>query len=168
MFDPYNYYITPEEFKIAEKNGISKKLLINRVRNLAWEKERAITEKPGQRRKLKSWIEIAEKNGICEGTFLNRIKKLKWDFEKASTKPVTNRKKFIRELAENQRKYPKEIIKLAEKNGISYYTFQARVTRLKMNMYDAATMPVMTKSEVSKKGHKAYRKIHGRSFGAGC
>ncbi|WP_261795499.1 hypothetical protein [Bacillus licheniformis] len=44
MFNPYDFYITPEEFAQAEANGICKDTLIWRVRRQGWSKQRALTE----------------------------------------------------------------------------------------------------------------------------
>lgn len=40
----YKWYITPEEYKIAESNGISRETLNGRVRKCGWSIERACTE----------------------------------------------------------------------------------------------------------------------------
>ena len=42
MINPYDFYITPEEYKIAAQNGINRKTLEDRIRKLGWNKERAI------------------------------------------------------------------------------------------------------------------------------
>ena len=42
----YDYYITPEEYETAERNGISRVLLDKRVRDLLWDKETAINKPP--------------------------------------------------------------------------------------------------------------------------
>ncbi len=39
----YDFYITPEEYEVAEKNGIDKRTLEQRIREYGWDKERAIT-----------------------------------------------------------------------------------------------------------------------------
>jgi hypothetical protein len=40
----YEWYITPEEYEEAEKNGISRDTLEHRVRYLAWNKEDAVNK----------------------------------------------------------------------------------------------------------------------------
>ncbi|MDS0525494.1 hypothetical protein NNC19_07370 [Clostridium sp. SHJSY1] len=160
----YEFYITPEEYEIAKSNGIQKKTLEMRVWNLAWDKQRAITEKVKPHKSLKHWIELAESNGICEGTFLTRIRKLKWSEEKAATTKVIDNTELLLRLAEKGRKYPKEIIELAKSNGIPYNTFQSRVVRQKMDFLSAATIPLRTRSEVSAMGRVAYKKYHRHSF----
>lgn len=167
MFSPADYYITPEEFEIAEKNGISRKLLMSRIRDLGWDKKTAIIKKPRQLNKIKKWLDLAKSNGICEATFLTRIRKLNWDMKRAATEPVNDKTKVTEKLSEISRKYPKEIVDLANKNNIPYETFRARVTRTKMSLYEAATTPVMTKQEVAKIANKAYEEIYGHSFAVG-
>ena len=39
MINPYDYYITDEEYAIAEKNGISKDTLNFRIRRMGWDNE---------------------------------------------------------------------------------------------------------------------------------
>ena len=46
------FYITPEDFKIAEENGISKDTLIMRVRKLGWDVDKAITKPVRIKRKF--------------------------------------------------------------------------------------------------------------------
>ncbi|MED2764850.1 hypothetical protein P4283_22880 [Bacillus thuringiensis] len=55
----YDYYITPGEYKRAERNGISQSTLNRRVRVAMMNKEKAITEllmlKDSQWSKWKGW-----------------------------------------------------------------------------------------------------------------
>lgn len=160
----YDFYITPDEYEIANENGISYKLLNMRIRDLGWDKVKAITTIPKKFNSIKEYIDIANSNGICEGTFLTRIRKLGWSKERASTEPIVNQGNLLRKLNENNRIYSKEIIDLANSNGISYDTFQARVKRQGMSLIDAATIPIRTKSEVGKMGNEAFKKIYGCQF----
>jgi hypothetical protein len=43
LFSPYDYYITPEEYEEAERNGISRKHVNYRIRQFGWGKQKAIT-----------------------------------------------------------------------------------------------------------------------------
>jgi hypothetical protein len=141
------FYITPEEYKIAELNGIGKHLLENRVRNLAWEKERAITEPP-KKQSTPIPLEVREKarmNGIGHGTLRHRVHQKGWSYEKACTEPLFDRNDHISNL---NKKYPDEILRLLEVNGIKYSTFANRINRSGWNIYDAATVPVMTSKEI--------------------
>lgn len=121
-------YITPEEYDIAEKNGISKKLLERRIRTYGWDRERALTEPPGS--KYGKWIEIAEKNGIKRQTFYVRVNEGMTP-EEAATKPIRVWPK----------RYDSKWIKIAKENGISPDAFRGRV-RLGWSQEKAATTPL--------------------------
>ena len=59
------FYITPEDFKIAEENGISKDTLLSRVRILGWDVDKAITTPVRTKRKFtEEEIKTMEENGI--------------------------------------------------------------------------------------------------------
>lgn len=126
------FYISPEEYEIAERNGIGREILRHRIQYLSWTKERAITT-PVRKRNMSKvpWRELAEKNGINRSTFHARIQ-CGWDVEKASTTPVkTMREKieFLMDMNEKRRKYPSEILKEMKRNDICYSTFCKRVKR---------------------------------------
>lgn len=157
----YDYYITPEEYERAELNGISHQLLEQRIRLLAWSKEKSMTTKPHIKHPVKDWLKIAEKHGICYKTLVYRINELKWDPEVAATKPLQDRKKQAKKAHEASRKFPKEILELVEENGINYDTFRHRVNVSGWDMLEAATKPVMTRREIGLKT-KSKRKIRMR------
>lgn len=76
MRNPYEYYITPEEYEMAAENGISRSTLNRRVRDLGWEKEIAIITPVPMRDKY-GWNkvkEIALQNGIARHAYCDRIK----------------------------------------------------------------------------------------------
>ena len=96
---PYNYYITPEEYEEAEKNGITYDHVNTRVRGLGWDKERAITQPvkkyKRKRKNLQKWAKVATKNGIPYTTFHSRIEK-GMDHKEAATKPIKCKKEVVR------------------------------------------------------------------------
>jgi uncharacterized protein YjcR len=143
----YDFYITPDEYEIAVKNGIGNKLLEARVRVLAWDKEKAITAPPHNKKPVKDWVEIAEKHGICYSTLRYRMNRLGWEPERAATQPLQDRAKQAREIAEKSRKYPEKYLRLAEKNGIKERTFHRRMKE-GWEPDIAATRPAMTRSEI--------------------
>ena len=112
----YDWYITPEEYRIAEKNGIKRDTLEKRIRYHGWDKERAITE-PIKGSKYKKWVQLAKKNGISSSVFYQRVNRLNWSIKKAATTPINSTK----------HKYPKWIKEELKKNGIKYYTFLKRI-----------------------------------------
>jgi hypothetical protein len=146
--NPYDYYITPEEFEQAERNGISRTTFYNRVRQLGWSKEKAMTTPP-QKRKFHSnkWIKIAEKNGICYSTYKYRVNELGWEPERAATQQLQDRRSQAKRAHESARKYPLEIINLLKRNGINYDTFRSRIYA-GWSMEKAATVKTMTPREI--------------------
>lgn len=122
MYKPIDFYITPNEYEIAFKNGISKSTVEQRIRRFGWNKEKAITKKPQQRHDRVYWRNIAAKNGISQSTFSARINRHGWDEKRAATTPVVKTK--IR-----NRKYSDEVYKRLEENGISKELFYDRIRR---------------------------------------
>ena len=146
---PYDYYITPEEYEIAERNGIAKYTLEYRVRLYGWDKERAMTEPPLQMQTIPNDIkERAAANGISYNTLRCRIRYYGWDYERACTEPLQDRKKQVQKVQKARRRYPQDILDLAEENNVKYATFQMRVNKLGWDMYKAATTPIMTHREM--------------------
>lgn len=144
----YDFYITPEEYDIAASNGISKQTLEERIRRLAWDKSEAMTKPVKNQNSIKEWISLANKNGISLRTFEERIYTKKWSYEVAATTPILDRKAIVENMVNKRRRFPKHILKLAEKNNVPYDTFRARVNKLGMTFEEAATMPVMTRREI--------------------
>lgn len=146
----HHFYITPEEYKIAESNGISASLLEQRIRSLAWDKKRAINEVPQKKKPRipKEIIERAKQNGICYQTLRDRIHYRGWNHERACTQPLQNKSEQAKKAHEASRRYPKEILELVKANGIHYDTFRHRVNQSGWDMYIAATTPTMTSSEI--------------------
>jgi len=116
-----------KDYAKAAEIGVSKKYVDQRMEELGWSLERAITTPVGT-----SWegnerntklLKLAEKNGISESTFYRRKRNGMTPYD-AATRP----KGF------------EEYIPLAESNGINNKTFYQRVKR-KMDPYEAATKP---------------------------
>ena len=81
------WYITPEDYEEAEKNGISKTLLYQRVRIYNWSIERAInTKKRGSQITSEEWRE-GVRNGLSRHLILSRLRR-GWDLERACTEKV--------------------------------------------------------------------------------
>lgn len=146
---PYDFYITPEEYEIAKKNGIRPQLLEVRIRSLGWSKQRAMTEPPQKKRPRipKVIIELAEKNGIKYNTLRWRVHTLGWDMHRAATQPLQNRQAQAKRAYEASRKYPAYHKRLAESNGIPERTFHRRLS-VGWDIETAATRPPMTPTEI--------------------
>lgn len=94
MSTAYDEVIMYEHYEIAEKNGISKENVYQRVKHYGWTIERAITTPIATQwlGKYKGFHKIALKNGISLNVFYARMRK-GWKLEDAATKlSGTNRK----------------------------------------------------------------------------
>ncbi|MEJ9219531.1 hypothetical protein P4H46_15305 [Paenibacillus glucanolyticus] len=157
------FYITPEEYTIAQKNGIRPDMLDRRVREQGWPKERAMTTPPRKLTDRSRWWKVAEKNGLNYNTFMNRIK-LGWPEEKAATQPLRTEEELKAQAlhaTDHVRRYPEKYLRLAEENGIPYHTFHHRVKYCKWDMERAATEPIWTRQEIGKLGAQRLREREG-------
>ena len=161
-----DYYVTPDEYDIAKKNGIPYRIVNARIRSSGWSKQRAITEPVLKRDRglNEEYVKKAKLNGISRDVFAYRVSH-GYTNEEAATIPVRDNKKLMSQLGKKRRKYSKELIKLAESNGISIRTFYKRIQKNKWDPIKAATTPLILGTERAKMGAKAYREIHGNEFG---
>ena len=125
----YDSYITEEEYKIAEANGIDKRTLEDRIRRQFWDKKRAISQPKRERGKYMEWYKVAESNGISRGTFIARVNESGWSCERAATEPIKSVKEKAIIMAECRKKYPDEVYATLKANGISKNTFVGRIHR---------------------------------------
>ena len=146
----YDYYITPDEYEIAKRNGIPRNTLEQRIRDLLWDKQRAITEPPKNMSKgYGEYAKKAEKIGVKSNTFYTRVKR-GWSPERAATTPVIKTdKKFLDEQRKKGikkiRKYPDWVYEELKKNNINRDTFWRRVNTYKWSVKKACTTPVQKK-----------------------
>ena len=101
MINPYDYYITDEEYAIAEKHGISKDTLNFRIRRMGWDKEKALTTKTRKYTDRAKQVEIAKANGISRATFYDRLSD-GWSAEDAYTIPVMSSKQILERMWEER------------------------------------------------------------------
>lgn len=146
-----DFYITPEQYQQAEKIGVDRDTLNRRVRNLAWSIDKAIKTPKRKLQDRSKWTKLAAQNGISYQTFMTRVNNWGWDEKKAATEPIQDRKKRAALLSARNRKYPVSQIKRAEENGIPYATYRSRILR-GWETEAACTIPVLTRSEVGKRG----------------
>ena len=125
----YDSYITEEEYKIAEGNGIDKRTLEDRIRRQSWDKKRAISQPKRARGKYTKWYKIAESNGISRGTFIARVNESGWSCERAATEPIKSVEEKVIIMADSRRKYTNEVYETLKLNGISRSTFTGRIHR---------------------------------------
>lgn len=82
-------YLTPQDYEIAEKNGINYVNARQRFYRYGWTTERTINKPIRKSQNLwQQWKEIAEANGIKRNTFYNRIYTLGMTPKRAATKPI--------------------------------------------------------------------------------
>lgn len=165
----YDFYITPEEYKIAAENGICRTTLDSRVRVLGWDKEKAITTPPRMYKRVPKYlVEEARQNGIPYRVLIERLNILGWDAKRAVTEPIwgkEQRRKMAKKMHDKNRKYPKKILELAERNNIPKCVFYDRINKQGLDILTAATRPIMTREQISRLGIEAYRNLYGRKFG---
>jgi hypothetical protein len=131
-------YLTPDDFKKAEQNGIPEERVKQRFYSQHWSKERAITQpyKPLENK----WDKYKDRCVVKRNTFYQRVGAGWTEEEAASTPPLPNGVTY-----NSQRMIPEDIKDLAEKNGIKYGTLYHRIHTYKWSPEDAATIPVGTK-----------------------
>lgn len=159
--NPYDFYITPEEYEQAELNGVDRDNLSRRVRLLGWNKSRAINTPLGRITDRRKWVKIAAQNGIRYNTFMNRVNNWKWTNERAATQPLQDRRQAAAANTEKIRKFPTKYLRMAEQHGIPYHTFRMRVIKSGWTLEEAATKPIYTRSEIGRCGAKALREREG-------
>ena len=125
----YDSYITEEEYKIAEANGIDRRTLEDRIRRQFWDKKRAISQLKRERGKYTKWYKIAESNGISRGTFIYRVNMCGWDHERAATEPIKTIEEKAIIMAKSRKKYSDEVYETLKLNGICRSTFEGRLRR---------------------------------------
>ena len=141
------FYITPEDFKIAEENGISKDTLLSRVRKLGWDVDKAITKPVRAKRKFtEEEIKTMEENGVNRNIAAGR-RYWGWTLEEAITKSKKKGRQYV---------YPEWVYKEADKNGISYSALGNRIRR-GMSLEEACTRKVITKEEALVIARKKYK-----------
>lgn len=152
----YNFYITPEEYDIAAGNGISRHTLDVRIRDLLWDKEKAITE-PTQKKdySLSEWADIAESNGIKRGTFYMRVRR-GGDPNKAATEKVQCKKTWSNKMRKRRTfKYPNHVYEQARQNGISYSSLKHRMKSSNFTDEEVYTMKPLSSEESARRSHEA-------------
>ncbi len=107
------------------------------------------------------FLSLAVSNGITPRNFRRRLER-GWSEVKAATEPVgkpgdTTAARSVR----NVPRFSIEILELAAINGISYETFQSRVTKSGWDEMTAATTPVMTNKQIGKYGNRRFFEKYG-------
>lgn len=171
---PHDYYITPDDYKLAKSRGINAKTLESRVYQHGWSKKRALQQPPREYNRGCEYLKRARENGIKSNTYHMRLAR-GWSKEKASTTPpqrVNNKKHLDKIRTKSQakrRKYPDYVYDNLKNHGIKRGTFYHRVNVLGWTIKDACTTPTGS-GEVNNSNHiwRKYtqvnisRKVHAR------
>ncbi|HDR7708580.1 TPA: hypothetical protein QCX89_000484 [Bacillus cereus] len=153
MRNPYDHYITPEEYEAAAKNGISASTLWYRVYDLYWDKEVAISKSPQRATEWRSVKETALRNGISRNAF-NKRRRRGWNLIDSITKPPMSREEALKCANQCNRKYSKlteEQIQIFKSNGLKPSTVYMRIRKLKWEIEEAITTPVLSSSEAGRR-----------------
>lgn len=156
---PFRYYITPDEYEIAAKNGIRRQTVNNRVRDLAWSVNEAITKPPKRKRKYSEYealLEIAKSNDISKSTFSKRLDR-GWSPIDAATRKKVDREHglSIGRRRHREKKYTENDALEAEKNRIPRRVMAERINKLDWDVHQAKTVPVLDKTERASMGKRA-------------
>jgi hypothetical protein len=132
-------YLEPKDIEVARANGISYMNAYNRVYNLGWPVEKAITTPIRDRSNCLwyQWRDTCKKHNVTQNSFYQRLY-AGWTPEEASTLPlgtILNKKAAI---------ITKSLMALAAEKGISRFTLHARIHRYKWSVEKALNTPVMT------------------------
>ena len=113
--------LTDEQLQIAKENDIPYERVHDRIAELGWNVEKAITTPVNKYRKhdrMKEWIPIAKKNGISEKTFRTRLRE-GYSPKRAMTEPL-KKKRLV--LTDSEKE-------MLSKNNISKPLFMSRLKR---------------------------------------
>ncbi|MNW46300.1 hypothetical protein D3C74_235880 [compost metagenome] len=158
-----DFYITPEEYDRAAANGITARTLEYRIRNQAWDKDRAIITPPRKKVDRSVWRLVAIENGIPLRVFYNRLAD-GWVSERAATEPLlTKERRSLRMKTSNptKRVYPQELLDQAKHNGVSRNLFVKRVTKLNWSWERAASEPPISGQECGRRGIQTLKQQRG-------
>jgi len=137
----FDEIITEEDYKIAEKNGISRENVYQRVNTYVWDVEDAITI-PVRKRKSDEgwdeWKEIALANGIDKTLYVGRVRYQGFSREDAATRKRNKRL---------HKKWTDRECEIAKENGIAGNGMGIPNARLRLgwSREDAVSVPKMTK-----------------------
>lgn len=157
----YEFYITPEEYEIAAMNGIKRQTLEYRIRDLGWNKQKALHHPVRRQRKdLGYWLFIAEKHGVGREALKSRRRR-GMSIEEAATTPILSASERARKT--KSRHFSIEEFDIAKTNGVSRHLLHARVMRLGWSREDALNIPPMTNAEAIKRAQAAspFREMNG-------
>lgn len=137
--------LTEEHYVIAEKNGISRANVKQRVESYGYDIQKAITKPLRTNDVWRRNKETCEQNGISYSAFYKRIE-MGWSEERSSTEPIATGPTRQKERAKELRKELSPYWEQAEANGISFQVFRKRLAK-GMSLEEAANRPKRLKGE---------------------
>lgn len=126
LLNPYDFYITDEDYAEAANNGISNDRLRQRVRMYGLCKQRALTTPPQIHKNHSHMEEVLMAHNISIQQYRWRVNN-GWDEYRASTQPIQDEKEKREQglrIMELNRIHPQEILELAARNGINGNQFR--------------------------------------------
>lgn len=121
-------YITPQDYETAEKSGITRHALEQRVRDYGWDIDRAITQPLKIQVPFQpiwdEWQDVATKNGISKKLFYHRVKKNGWSKEMSATHPIMKGKPLSDDWTDEERE-------TARRNGLDKNYMNAVKVRIR-------------------------------------
>jgi hypothetical protein len=138
-------YLSPQDYKVAESNGISRDIAYSRFYILGWNRERAITQPVKKKNPEKiRWRKIAKTNGIPYTTYYERLT-AGWTFEQAATTPKLTQEQRSQRLREAHCSvFTLDQLETMKSNGISYGTALSRVRNCGWTAEKAISHPINT------------------------
>lgn len=138
------HYITPEDYAKAEKNGVSRRNLNQRVASYGWDIDRAVSTCVRKETAFQpvwdKWKDLATENGVSRKSFYRRVRVSGWSEELAATVvPVPG--------GQVSPFWSEEDKATMKKNGISRNLANTRVGMLGWTKEDALHTPKLTKEE---------------------
>ncbi len=145
------YYITEQDYKTAEMNGIKKDTVRARVYRHGYDIDRAITEKVRPRKET-YWFEWKDKSVVCYSTYLCRINNGMTPEEAATKVYIDRYERFEQEYG-----LTKEHFKQAASIGVDERTLVQRRRKQKWDIERCVTTPKMSRSEAASLSTKKRR-----------
>lgn len=148
------YFITEEDFATAEKNGISRKNVTQRVDLYNMDVDKAIT-KPVKKKNTydPKMLELAEKNGLLH-IFRPRVNSGNFTEYQAATEPLNTASQAGKKGRKNVRKFTDEHLRIMKENGISPGTARQRISVYNMSLEVAITRPLSRRGNQKNIGGK--------------
>lgn len=152
-------YITPEDYDIAEANGIKRKTAYYRVHEYGWDIDRAITEKPQKRTSHGEYTRRAQENGISRMLFYHRLNQGMTPEEACTTPKMDKEEQYKRMSASRKSKYA-GYLEQAVQNGLSKDNFYWRI-RKGWSLEDAVKPP--TPNDGSRRGSAKRKSLKNKT-----